>query len=131
MDYGSDWFVHLISTSHQLELGILSVNSDILPTGSQPQPQGFYITFVVSDVDAVFEAAKDKGLTVLSEPEDTFYGQPRLVPESPEGSIIDVSVTISGFSPDEMDLTGGLEEILKRQTNSSDVTRLKRKPQFT
>ncbi len=102
VDYDSDWFVHLISTRHQLELGIMSVNSDILPAGVQPQPRGFYTTFVVSDVDAVFKAAKGKGLTVLSEPEDTFYGQRRLVLGSPEGSIIDVSAPIPDFSPDHL-----------------------------
>ncbi|WP_127554914.1 VOC family protein [Saccharospirillum alexandrii] len=102
VDYDSDWFVHLISTSHRLELGIMSVNSDILPTGIQPQPRGFYATLVVGDVDAVFETAKNTGLTVLSEPEDTFYGQRRLVLESPEGSIIDVSAPIPDFSPEHL-----------------------------
>ena len=102
VDYDSDWFVHLISTSHQLEFGIMSVNSDILPADIQPQPRGFYTTFVVSDVDAVWEVAKEKGLTVLSEPEDTFYGQRRLVLESPEGSIIDVSAPIPDFSPEHL-----------------------------
>lgn len=100
--YDSDWFVHLISTSHQLELGIMSVNSTILPVGIQPQPRGFYTTFVVSNVDSVFETAKENGLTVLSEPEDTFYGQRRLVLESPEGGIIDVSSPIPDFTPEHL-----------------------------
>lgn len=102
VDYDSDWFVHLISTSHQLELGIMSINSTILPKGIQPQPRGFYLTLVVSDVNAVFEVAKNQELDVLSEPEDTFYGQRRLVLESPEGSIIDVSAPIPDFSPEHL-----------------------------
>lgn len=100
VDYDSDWFVHLISTGKQLELGIMSHESEILPEGIQPQPRGFYTTFVVSDADAVFQSAKAQGMTVLSEPEDTFYGQRRLVLKSPEGSIIDVSSPISGFMPE-------------------------------
>ena len=102
VDYDSDWFVHLISTSHQLEFGIMSVNSAILPKGIQPKPQGFYTTLVVSDVDAVFETAKRKGVSVLSEPENTFYGQRRLVLESPEGSIVDVSAPIPDFSTEHL-----------------------------
>ena len=102
VDYDSDWFVHLISAEHQLELGILSAEGDMVPTGLQPQPRGFFITLVVQNADSVFWLAKEKGLPILSEPEDTFYGQRRLVLKSPEGSIIDVSSPISGVSPDSL-----------------------------
>lgn len=98
VDYDSDWFVHLISYERQLELGIMSVDSEILPKGIQPVPRGFYTTFVVKDADEVFQLARQLGLDVISEPEDTFYGQRRLVLRSPEGSIIDVSSPMSDFS---------------------------------
>lgn len=102
VDYDSDWFVHLISSERQLELGIMSLNSDILPQGIEPVPRGFYTTFVVKDADEVFQLARQEGVAVISEPEDTFYGQRRLVLKSPEGSIIDVSSPMSNFSPDAL-----------------------------
>ncbi|MCH8550862.1 MAG: VOC family protein [Natronospirillum sp.] len=101
VDYDSDWFVHLISPGRQLELGILSADSDMLPTGVKPQSGGFFTTFVVEDAGAVFRMARERGFTVLKEPEDTFYGQRRLVLESPEGGIIDVSSPIPDFTPGE------------------------------
>lgn len=101
VDYDSDWFVHLISSAHQLELGILSADSDMLPAGVRPQSGGFFMTFVVSDATAVFHMAQEQGFTVLSAPEDTFYGQRRLVLQSPEGGIIDVSSPIPDFTPGE------------------------------
>jgi predicted enzyme related to lactoylglutathione lyase len=98
VDYDSDWFVHLISSDNQLELGIISATSDIVPSAVMPQCQGFYTTFVVDDADVVFRLAREKNLTVISAPENTFYGQRRLVLQSPEGSIIDVSSPIANFS---------------------------------
>lgn len=98
VDYDSDWFVHLISSAHQLELGIMSTDSEIVPSGLHSQPQGFYATFVVASADAVFRLARENDMTVVSGPENTFYGQRRLVLKSPEGSIIDVSSLIPDFS---------------------------------
>ena len=95
VDYDSDWFVHLISNDKQLELGIISQTSEIVPKQAQTNPQGFYITFVVASADTVYEAAKTAGLDILEPPADTFYGQRRMLLQDPNGVIVDVSSPIS------------------------------------
>jgi predicted enzyme related to lactoylglutathione lyase len=94
VDYDSDWFVHLISRDKKLELGIISQTSEIVPPEFQNKPQGFYITFVVENVDEVFSMATKEGLEVLSAPENTFYGQRRLLLKDPSGTLVDVSSPI-------------------------------------
>ena len=91
VDYDSDWFVHLISNDKQLELGIISQSSEIVPKQARTNPKGFYITFVVASADTVYEAAKAAGLEVLEPPTDTFYGQRRMLLQDPNGVIVDVS----------------------------------------
>ena len=97
VDYDSDWFVHLISKDKQLELGIISRTSEIVPKGFQNGPKGFYITFVVESADAVYEIAKKNGLEIMAEPEETFYGQRRLLLKDPNGALVDVSSPMPNF----------------------------------
>ena len=94
VDFDSDWFVHLISKSRQLELGIISKTSDIVPADIQGEATGFYLTLVTENADKVFEIAQEKGFEVASPPEDTFYGQRRLLLKDPNGTIVDVSSPI-------------------------------------
>ncbi|OEK04288.1 VOC family protein [Roseivirga misakiensis] len=94
VDYDSDWFVHLISKDKSLELGIILKSSDLIPEGFQKSPQGFYITFVVENVDDVFKVANSNGYKILSEPHDTFYGQRRMLLQDPNGTLVDVSSPI-------------------------------------
>ena len=91
VDYDSDWFVHLISKDKAFELGIIKRDSEIVPEGFQHNPKGFYITFVVENVDQVFETAKKESLDIVNEPSDTFYGQRRLLLKDPNGVLVDVS----------------------------------------
>lgn len=91
IDYDSDWFVHLISNDKQLELGIIDKNNEIVPESSQKSPEGFYITFVVKDVDDVHKEAKEKNIEILENPTDTFYGQRRMLLKDPNGVVVDVS----------------------------------------
>lgn len=97
VDYDSDWFIHLISKDKQLELGIMSKTSEIVPKDLKNRPDGFYITFVVDKADDIFETAKAENFTIISEPEDTFYGQRRLLLKDPDGTILDVSSPIPDF----------------------------------
>ena len=99
IDYDSDWFVHLISKDRQLELGIIDRTNAIVPQDFQNHPQGFYVTFVVDDVDALYALAQEKGLEVHAPPEDTFYGQRRLLLKDPNGVLVDISAPIPGFGP--------------------------------
>jgi predicted enzyme related to lactoylglutathione lyase len=91
IDYDSDWFVHLISKNKQLELGIIDINSEVVPKDIRKKPAGTYITFVVDHVDEVFKVAKLNAYEIVQAPENTFYGQRRMLLKDPNNYIIDVS----------------------------------------
>ncbi|MGB6153106.1 MAG: VOC family protein [Pricia sp.] len=95
VDYDSDWFVHLMSKDKQLELGLMDRTHKLVPTAYQNPPNGFYITFVVDNVDELFETAKSEGFEIVEKPSDTFYGQRRLLLKDPDGSLVDVSSPIA------------------------------------
>ncbi|MEM7550472.1 MAG: VOC family protein [Bacteroidota bacterium] len=97
VDYDSDWFIHLISENKKLELGIIDRNNDLVPKGFKNNPDGFYISFVVDDVGEFYELAKSKGIPMINKPENTFYGQRRLLLEDPNGVLLDVSSPIPNF----------------------------------
>lgn len=97
IDYDSDWFIHLISKDKQLEIGIIDVNHDLVPEGYKTSPTGFYVTLVVESADATYELAQAKGYEIVAPPEDTFYGQRRLLLKDPDGTMVDVSSPIPNF----------------------------------
>ncbi len=97
VSYDSDWFVHLVSKSKQLELGIIDKTSKMIPKGFQNLPKGFYITLVVDHVDDIYEIAKTKNVEIVSVPENTSYGQRRLLLKDPNGALIDISSPIEDF----------------------------------
>lgn len=99
VNFDSDWFIHLLSEDKTLKLGIVDSKSDILPNGIEPNAKGIYITFVVDDAEAIFELAKQQSFEIQQEPEDTFYGQRRLLLKDPNGVVIDVSSPIPDFNP--------------------------------
>lgn len=94
IDYDSDWFVHLISKDKKLELGIIEINSEIIPKDIRKQPTGTYITFVVDDVEEVFRVAKLNKYEIVQNPEDTSYGQRRMILKDPNNYMIDISSPI-------------------------------------
>lgn len=94
IDFDSDWFIHLISKDKLLELGIIKRDNAIVPQAAQVSPQGFYITFVVDNADEVYDIAKAQNFEVIAVPEDTFYGQRRLLLKDPNGVVVDVSSPI-------------------------------------
>lgn len=98
VEYDSDWFVHLISEDRQLEIGIIDPTHEIVPGDLNQNPQGFYLTFVVDSADEVFAVAESNAFEVVSAPADTFYGQRRCVLKDPNGTVIDVSSPIKGFT---------------------------------
>lgn len=97
VDFDSDWFVHLISKNKNLELGIIDRTNEIVPKDFQNNPQGFYVTFVVDNVDEIFRIAESEKFEIISEPRDTFYGQRRLLLKDPNGTLVDISSPIKGF----------------------------------
>ena len=97
-NFDSDWFVHLLSKDKQLELGIVDRNHKIVPAAYRNAPKGFYITFVVDNVDQLFEIAKSERLDIVEPPSDTFYGQRRLLLKDPDGTLVDVSSPMANFN---------------------------------
>ena len=95
--FDSDWFIQLTDSARGFELGIIDRNNDLVPPAFQHTPNGFYLTFVVDNTDEVYEIAKAKGFDIIREPEDTFYGQRRLLLKDPSGTLVDVSSLISNF----------------------------------
>ncbi|MEM9341235.1 MAG: VOC family protein [Bacteroidota bacterium] len=97
VDYDSEWFVHLISKDKKLELGIIDRTNDLVPKDVQNHPQGFYVTFVVDNVDEIAEIAHSEKFEIVNEPTDTFYGQRRMLLKDPNGTMVDVSSPIKDF----------------------------------
>ena len=97
INYDSEWFIHLISKDKKLELGIIDRSNEIVPQGFQKNPQGFYITFVVDNVDELFSIAEAQKYEIVSPPQDTFYGQRRLLLKDPNGALVDISSPIKDF----------------------------------
>lgn len=97
VDYDSDWFIHLISKDKNLELGIIDKSNELVPPQFQSNPQGFYITFVVENVDELLTIAESEKFEIVSQPTDTFYGQRRLLLKDPNGTLVDISSPIKDF----------------------------------
>lgn len=95
--YDSDWFVNLVATDSPFELGIIDRTHSLVPKAYQHTPQGFYLTYVVQDADAVFEVAQREGFSIVAAPSDTAYGQRRLLLKDPDGTLVDVSSPIPDF----------------------------------
>ena len=98
VSFDSDWFVNLLSKDKRFEIGIISRTHEIVPADHQVSPQGFYLTFIVENVDRLYEIVQEKGLAILEKPHDTFYGQRRMLLKDPDGTLVDVSTPIEGFS---------------------------------
>ncbi len=92
--FESDWYIQLSAVNQPLELGIISRTSDLIHKDFQKNPQGIYLTFVVDSADEVYKKALANNYQVISKPEDTFYGQKRLLLKDPDGTLIDVSSLI-------------------------------------
>lgn len=91
VDYDSDWFVHLISTGHELEIGLMQADHELVPEEFRGRPVGMYLTLVVDDATRIFETARKLGYEIVKEPELTFYGQKRVLLKDPAGVLVDVS----------------------------------------
>jgi len=92
--FESDWYIQLKSEEGMFELGIIDKFNQVVPKIAQTNPEGFYLTFVVESADKIFEIAQKENFEVLASPEDTFYGQRRLLLKAPEGTVVDISSLI-------------------------------------
>lgn len=90
--FDSDWFVMLGDPDREAtELGIMDREGEVVPEGVRARPQGVMLTFVVDDVEAVFERARAMDAAVLEPPTDMSYGQRRMLLRDPDGTVVDVS----------------------------------------
>ncbi len=89
--YDSDWFVQLTAPDTGFELGLIAEGHEIVPAGVSGKAVGVYLTIVVDSVDTVYGKAQQLGLDVQQAPELMPYGQKRMLLQSPEGVMIDVS----------------------------------------
>ncbi|MBL1419032.1 MAG: hypothetical protein COC24_000830 [Alphaproteobacteria bacterium] len=90
VQFDSDWFIQLKSNNIDLEIGLIDKHNALVPTEFQNTPTGFYQTYVVDNVDN-FAAQLAANVTIIQPPEDTQYGQRRILIKAPEGSLIDIS----------------------------------------
>ncbi|MEM9092795.1 MAG: VOC family protein [Cyanobacteria bacterium P01_F01_bin.53] len=89
--YDSDWYVQLCSPENsEIEYGIIKRDHELVPAQYQQNPTGMYVTFVVADVDSVYQKAVDMGLPIIQEPRNEFYGQRRFLTQDPNGCLIDI-----------------------------------------
>ena len=89
--YDSDWYIQLsVPDNPEIEYGIILRSHELVPAEYQQQPTGMYVTFVVKDVDEVFEQAKSMGIEIIQAPRDEFYGQRRFLVKDPNGCLLDI-----------------------------------------
>jgi catechol 2,3-dioxygenase-like lactoylglutathione lyase family enzyme len=100
VSYDSDWYIQLRSPSNQeLEFGIILRSHSLVPQEYQTTPSGMYVTFVVPDVDLVYEKALIMGLRIVQAPKNEFYGQRRFLTVDPNGCLIDICSPVSETEP--------------------------------
>ena len=89
--YDSDWYVQLCSEQDpQLELGLIQRDHELVPAQYRNPPNGVYLTFVVSDVDAMYQRALGMDVPIIQAPRDEFYGQRRFLAKDPSGCLVDI-----------------------------------------
>lgn len=96
--FDSDWFVDLTAPSRDGspagELGIWRRDHELIPEPFRRAPAGMVLSFAVDDVDAVYDDAKYRGLPIVAEPRDLFYGQRQLLLTDPNGALVDISTPV-------------------------------------
>ena len=97
LNFDSDWFIQLSSENPKVELGIIDSGNQLVPQQLKRQVGGVYLTFVVDDVEPIYQTVLSSGFEVVEEPTDMPYGQRRLLLKDPNGTFIDVSAPIPDF----------------------------------
>lgn len=89
--YSSDWYVQLcVPGDRDQEYGLIQRDHPLVPADYRQAPTGMYVTFVVADVDQVYEQALAMDLPILQPPQNEFYGQRRFLTQDPSGCLLDV-----------------------------------------
>lgn len=72
IQFDSNWFVQLKSTSIGYEIALIDINNELVPKQMRNQASGFYLTFVVVDVYHMYAQLLETDTLILQKPEDTF-----------------------------------------------------------
>ncbi|BFM50453.1 VOC family protein [Marinomonas sp. THO17] len=92
VNYESNWYIQLCSpTNSDLEYGIIQRNHALVPKEYQAIPTGMYVTFVVEDIEGIYNKALTMKVPILQTPRNEFYGQRRFLVKDPSGCLIDIS----------------------------------------
>lgn len=92
-DFG--WFILLCHDGLPgFELGVLNRNHETIPHGVATNPAGVIMTFVVEDLDVIYQEAVTRKAEIVQDPTDLPYGQRRLMLRDPAGTLVDVSSPI-------------------------------------
>ena len=96
--YDSDWYIQLCCPNQpELEYGIIHKQHQLVPEEYQTTTTGMYITFVVDNVDDVYNKALSMNIAILQTPRNEFYGQRRFLVKDPNNCLVDIC------SPCQMD----------------------------
>jgi catechol 2,3-dioxygenase-like lactoylglutathione lyase family enzyme len=94
--FESDWYVQLRSAANPtLEFGLIRRDHELVPPEFQTAPTGMYVTFVVPEVDRVYEKALSMGLRIVQEPKNEFYGHRRFLTVDPNSCLLDMYTPFS------------------------------------
>jgi uncharacterized glyoxalase superfamily protein PhnB len=90
--FDSDWYVHLQSLENaSVNLAILDGDHESIPVPARGgRTTGLLLNFEVTDVDAEYERAMDRGLDVLLALRDEPFGQRHFIVRDPNGVMVDV-----------------------------------------
>ncbi|HHY50094.1 MAG TPA: hypothetical protein GYA10_10145 [Alphaproteobacteria bacterium] len=88
----SDWYVVLTPPGQPLvQIGLIDQMSEFTPRHAWGEPYGSYLTFVVDDVLAAVERARELAVEVFEEPVALASGQTRALIRDVNGLVIDLS----------------------------------------
>ena len=89
--YDSDWYIQLCSPENpEIEYGLIQKDHSLVPEAYHRSPTGMYMTFVVDDVDQIYEKALALNIPIIQTPRNEFYGQRRFLVKDPNGCLIDI-----------------------------------------
>lgn len=93
-EFESNWYINMRSNDSLIEIGLFPKSTDLIPKNYVQSPSGVNLSFVVNNLDEVYERAVNANANIVQKPENEFYGQRRLLIEDPNGLLLDISSRI-------------------------------------
>lgn len=90
-----DWYIQLQNPEHpEMGLAFVSRDNDSVPGRFKVDPQGFFVSIEVDDVDELYAKAQERGHEVAVEIKSEEWGQRHFVIMDPNGLPVDVFTLI-------------------------------------